>query len=359
MNSRRLFIPIFIVVLFGCAAFAQTFTTTHPMLFSTGPLGPSSTGFAMINVPEVDVVTSIKIRANITFPIVDDLELRLVSPSNTQRIIASAVGLGANFTNTVFWDGAAQPINGGVAPFTGFFQPMLSLNVFNGEPVNGMWMLQVQNFGGQSGSIDNFELELNAELLPVELNSFSAEASNNQVHINWRTESETNNARFNLYRSTNSDQRGDIVAEIAGHGTSANQHTYSFIDNRVVNGMTYYYRLSDVDVNGIEYIHASVVSATPMQRNYTSVPGKYSLNQNYPNPFNPSTAIAFKLAIGGHVTLTVFDILGNEVSRIVDESLPAGEHSISFNAVELPSGIYFYRLSTQGFSTTKRMVLMK
>lgn len=85
----------------------------------------------------------------------------------------------------------------------------------------------------------------------------------------------------------------------------------------------------------------------------------YSLEQNYPNPFNPATTISFKIAEQGFVILKVYDILGREAATVINEELPAGSHSVNFNASELTSGIYFYTLKSGNFSSTQKMVLIK
>lgn len=87
--------------------------------------------------------------------------------------------------------------------------------------------------------------------------------------------------------------------------------------------------------------------------------GGYALQQNYPNPFNPTTTIRFLLPQRSHVTLQVFDVLGREVTTLVDGELNAGEHSVVFNAKDLPSGSYLYRLTTPTFSLAKSMELIK
>jgi hypothetical protein len=88
-------------------------------------------------------------------------------------------------------------------------------------------------------------------------------------------------------------------------------------------------------------------------------PFTYSLSQNYPNPFNPSTMIPFTLAKTGHATLEVYDILGQEVMRLVDGELTAGPHEIRFDGSRLSSGFYMYRIESGGFVETRRMVLLK
>ncbi len=85
----------------------------------------------------------------------------------------------------------------------------------------------------------------------------------------------------------------------------------------------------------------------------------YELRQNYPNPFNPSTRIAFAIRKKEFVTLKVYNLLGKEVSTLVNQDLSAGSYAVDFNAENLASGIYFYTISTAGFRSTQKMILMK
>ncbi len=85
----------------------------------------------------------------------------------------------------------------------------------------------------------------------------------------------------------------------------------------------------------------------------------YALEQNYPNPFNPTTTIGYQLPIESHVTLKVYDVLGSEVGTLVNERQNAGPHAIRFNASNLPSGVYFYRLEAGTYHDTKKLLLLK
>jgi len=90
------------------------------------------------------------------------------------------------------------------------------------------------------------------------------------------------------------------------------------------------------------------------------IPTEYSLSQNYPNPFNPTTKINFSLPEDGKIKLTIYDILGREVKRIVNsEFRSAGRYTVEFNGAGLSSGVYFYRIEAGEFVQTKRMVLLK
>ena len=89
------------------------------------------------------------------------------------------------------------------------------------------------------------------------------------------------------------------------------------------------------------------------------LPSKYDLSQNYPNPFNPSTKISFSLPQADVVTLKIYDILGSEVATLVNGKMEAGKYEINFDASNLPSGAYIYRIQTNNFQATKKMMLLK
>ena len=91
----------------------------------------------------------------------------------------------------------------------------------------------------------------------------------------------------------------------------------------------------------------------------SGMPDSYSLSQNYPNPFNPATKINFAIPVSGQVTLKVYDVLGKEVATLVNDKRDAGSYSIEFNAANLPSGMYVYRIKSGNFAETRRMMLIK
>ena len=89
------------------------------------------------------------------------------------------------------------------------------------------------------------------------------------------------------------------------------------------------------------------------------IPTDLVLEQNYPNPFNPSTKISWSVPVGSYQTLKIYDVLGNEITTLVDEYRQAGKQEIEWSAEGLPSGTYFYQLKTESFIVTKKMVLIK
>ncbi len=91
----------------------------------------------------------------------------------------------------------------------------------------------------------------------------------------------------------------------------------------------------------------------------TAIPQTMRLHQNYPNPFNPATKIGFNLPKGSFAKLTVYDITGREIKTLVNENLHAGTYEYEWNGINLPSGVYFYKLTAENFTETRRMVLVK
>jgi hypothetical protein len=112
---------------------------------------------------------------------------------------------------------------------------------------------------------------------------------------------------------------------------------------------------------GTPQIFADSFSCVPtgVIGNSSIVPTVYSLSQNYPNPFNPVTKISYGLPKSGLVTLKVFDMLGREVAYLVNEVKAAGTYTVDFNASQLSSGVYFYKIEMNGFSDIKKLMLIK
>jgi hypothetical protein len=117
------------------------------------------------------------------------------------------------------------------------------------------------------------------------------------------------------------------------------------------------------DVDTI-YVKLLIDQPTGVEDEFGTIPKSYSLNQNYPNPFNPETVIEYNLAASGHVTLTVFNVLGQKVVDVVNAYESAGNKQAVWNGRddtgrEVQSGVYFYRLTTDNFSMTRKMMLLK
>ena len=112
-----------------------------------------------------------------------------------------------------------------------------------------------------------------------------------------------------------------------------------------------------VNVDVVQLIE--VVGGSGVANEQTELPEGYALEPNYPNPFNPTTAISYTLGESGHVTLTVFDVVGRQVAQLVDGVQPSGTYNVNWNALDVTSGVYLYRLQTSVGQRTRSMVLLK
>jgi len=110
----------------------------------------------------------------------------------------------------------------------------------------------------------------------------------------------------------------------------------------------------------LKTISTELIITSTGKNNYTSIPTDFNLAQNYPNPFNPSTVISYSVKDQtSNVKLVVFNSLGMEVRTLVDQKQNAGNYTVNFNGSNLPSGMFFYKLTSDGLSTTKKMMLVK
>ena len=196
----------------------------------------------------------------------------------------------------------------------------------------------------------------------VEFSSFAAVAGPGAtVRLSWTTLSEVNNYGFEVQRSASATGTFAPLSGgfVAGHGTTVIPQSYAYIDSTAPAGM-WYYRLRQIDVNGsshyIDPVGVNVVSGAVAGR---SVPAEFALFQNSPNPFNPSTTIRFDLASDEDVSLVIYTMLGQPVSRLVSGRRTAGSYSVVWDASGIASGVYFYRIEAENFVRTKKLIVLR
>ncbi len=186
---------------------------------------------------------------------------------------------------------------------------------------------------------------------PVELKSFTATVKGNNVELNWATATEINNYGFQVERKNLHESGWEEIGFVQGHGVSNSTKYYSYIDNPFEKG-SYSYRLKQIDLDGaFKYSEVVTVDLGSVNRS--------ALKQNYPNPFNPTTEISFDVPKESRVKLSVYNALGQKVADLLNEKLSAGTHHVRFDGSNLTSGIYFYRMQSNGFTAIKKMILMK
>ncbi len=116
--------------------------------------------------------------------------------------------------------------------------------------------------------------------------------------------------------------------------------------------------LSETEIQQL-YLENGWGSSTQVVKLNNTIDGHFEVYQNYPNPFNPSTTINYSIAASGHVSIKVYDMLGREIATLIDEEKSSGNYTCKFNGVNMPSGVYFYRIKAGNFSSTKKLVLLK
>ena len=217
-------------------------------------------------------------------------------------------------------------------------------------PASGYQVVSIDSmtqFAAQGGGF--YKLD-SPYFIPVELTSFSASIIDGNTTLNWTTATELNNLGFEIEKSLN-NEIFEKIGFVPGYGTTSESKNYNFFISNLPSQKTYY-RLKQVDFDGtFEYSSSvEVMGVTPVE---------FFLKQNYPNPFNPSTKIGFTLPIESNVKISVYNLIGQKVGELVNSKFSAGNHSVDFNASNLSSGIYLYKIEAGNFTSVKKMQLMK
>ncbi len=180
---------------------------------------------------------------------------------------------------------------------------------------------------------------------------------NNKVTLKWTANIEADVYQYAIYRGT--------TANFDPTGTTplAKVRTPLYEDPVSQSGVTYYYKISAVDVSGNESGFSTVSVVTSVE-NSSGVPTEFALNQNYPNPFNPTTEIAFSIPKQSPVKIVIYGLSGEAVATLVNQTMSAGNYRVTWNGRTddggtVASGVYFYHLQAEGFTATKKMTLLK
>jgi len=252
------------------------------------------------------------------------------------------------------------------------------LTLFTAEAnIPGEARIRIRQTGGDSGkrwNVDNIQITDYEEEppLPVELSSFTASLiANEVVELQWVTETEINMLGYNVYRN-DFNQLGDAVRinpMLITANNSSQQQTYTFIDEEVESGNTYYYWLEIGDLDLTTFFHGPVsirIIGEDEEGGVPEIPLETKLIGAFPNPFNPDTRIGFSLAEDMRVTITVYNVLGQTMQTLLnDRQYEAGYHTVLWDGTDLSgrpaaSGVYFYRMETDGeFEEIKKMMLLK
>ena len=206
--------------------------------------------------------------------------------------------------------------------------------------------------------------------LPVTLSSFTVTSNSGNVEINWVTESEIENQGFLLERRI--FESGDDWKEISsyltndglqGQGSVTHSTSYEYMDQLVQLGLTYEYRLGDVDYDGIVEYH-STRTVTVSEDESSAILKQFTVKPAYPNPFNPSTTMEYAIPKDGRVSITIYDLTGQRVSELLNTEQLAGWHKIrwngnSDNGIQMAAGIYLVTVNTGNSIKTMKLVFVK
>ena len=214
--------------------------------------------------------------------------------------------------------------------------------------ITSLFLFSIQLFAGIGVGYSG------VESLPVELTSFTAKQSVSSVELRWATATEVSNFGFDIERanlgSQNNQTNWEKIGFIKGHGNSNSPNNYSFIDSKPLSGKSQY-RLKQIDKNGaFKYSNTIEVGTVIL---------KYDLAQNYPNPFNPSTLITYSIPKSSFVVLKIYNVLGKQITTLVNENQEAGIYKVNFDAGSLSNGVYFYKIQAGNFVEIKKMLLLK
>lgn len=195
-------------------------------------------------------------------------------------------------------------------------------------------------------------LNINDTPLPVELTNFTAAVTpESNVRLNWETKTEVNNYGFDVERKKTGTEEWTKLGFVMGSGNSNSPKNYSFVDKHPVGGSKFEYRLKQMDNDGTTDYSSSVEIEV--------IPTKYDLTQNFPNPFNPSTRINFSVPQETDLKIVIYNMLGESLRIIAEGKYEPGFFQVELTGIDLPSGVYIYRLESKDFISAKKMMLIK
>lgn len=206
---------------------------------------------------------------------------------------------------------------------------------------------------GHSTNALYIRIDLSDVPLSIDLTFFEAVLIDGIVSLAWITESELNNAGFNLYRKEYRKEKIKLNQKlIPGNNNSSRSHNYGYIDDTVLSGKSYIYILESVSYSGV---------VEEEGRFSIFVPIIYGIHlaQNYPNPFNSTTTIEFSIDERSEVNLIVYDVQGKRTITIIDEMYDTGGYKIGIDASDIASGTYFYFLRVHNMRTRAVRMLSK
>jgi len=205
--------------------------------------------------------------------------------------------------------------------------------------------------GEVNGTITNAYMSNGGADVPtsIELASFTADVVQGKVNLQWSTASETENDHFLIIRD------GEVIASVPGHGTCTEPHDYAYTDALVEPGV-HEYVLADVTWGGEVTEHAPV--NVEVESGGVSVE-EFVLNKAYPNPFNPTVVLSMEYGVGSNAVLNIYNTQGVLVDQLINGFVEAGSYDITWDATNMPSGVYIVKMLAGNVMQSQKIVLMK
>jgi subtilisin-like proprotein convertase family protein len=295
-------------------------------------------------MPTTGEISEVAVFLDITHTYLGDLDITLTSPAGTTVALHSRSG------------GSADDILGW---YPADIEPAGDLGLYVGEEMAGDWTLTIaDNAGGDTGMLNNWCVHVTyaGGTVGIMPDAMAVMAVDGGMGLNWEFNG-MNVDGINVYRRTEDSS----MARINEYMVPVTDGVASFTDSGMglVNGETVFYAFAAV-TGGVEQSMSQEVEAVFN----SGAPTAFALHGNYPNPFNPMTSIKFDMARAGHVRLTVYDIAGRVVRTLVDEVRPAAAHEVIWDGTDTSgrrsaSGTYYYQITTDGFTDTQKMMLVK
>ncbi|MBD3375438.1 PKD domain-containing protein [candidate division KSB1 bacterium] len=205
----------------------------------------------------------------------------------------------------------------------------------------------------------NNNIPIDPVLIPIELSYFCTFVVQQGVKIEWVTQTESENSGFDILRAREPQGPYQMINEkrIDGAGNSSTEQRYAFIDKSADPGKLYYYKLLAYSFEGKISEHGPISAEIKN-------PDRYELGQNYPNPFNMHTSIPFKLSDAGRVQLKIYNLQGQTVRALVNQTMSAGSYVMPWDGRDdlqriVPGGVYLYKLTVNGMTMTRKLNLVK
>lgn len=363
-NNANNSVSEFLVTTTGSYSYADTTTSSSALGFNTGAgmmfAKYHITGTSAVNSVAVTIGNSTGNPGNTVYGVCADAAGNILAKSANYKIGIADLDKQVVFTFDTPVNVKDQDIYVGIAQTANAAAGYYPLATQDEDPGrSGAYYVISGLTGGAFEEADTYgcfmiQANLAAALVPVELSSFSSSVKDGIVTLSWSTSTETNNSGFQVERKTINANEWSVAGFVKGNSTTSEISNYTFTDNVAKFGAaSYNYRLKQIDFDGTAKYY------NLQQAVEVSAPKTFALEQNFPNPFNPSTSISFSIPTDSKVTLEVYDVLGKAVKSLVNENKAAGSYTVTFDASNLSSGVYFYRLSAGENTLLKKMNLIK